>query len=109
MDEVCPTCGQPLPHERYEANTADEVVAALDARDGRMVYRFNDDSGWGFTNGGRARPAAVMSAVARHLIRPCYSNAPNDAFWLRRTIDVDPTVALRKKSGRRGETVYLPA
>lgn len=106
-DDICPTCGQAILSERYAAATAAQLVAALKERPRGMIYRFADQYGWGMTHGGKVHPQAVHDAVAAKLIRPCYSNAPRDAYWLGQTIDVDASLALRAKTGRRDAAVYV--
>ena len=106
MDERCPTCGQSVSRRQYVATTAAELVAELRSRDKRMVYRFTDNSGWGLTYGGRVSPEAVADACRAGLIHECYSNAPGDAYWLGRTIDVEETLLERKRTGKKDVTIY---
>jgi len=59
--------------------------------------------------GGTTSEAAVMSLKAKGLIRPVYSNMPNDCFHIGPTIDCDATMAARKRYGNRHPLLYVEA
>ena len=105
----CPCCGQPLPSKTIGARRLIETAAELldMMRVGnRDVYRTTDGY-WRLTHS-QGDPHAVEPNVIRLLVengtlRPTYSNT-DDCLTLGRTIDVDATVARRKKE--RGVIVY---
>jgi hypothetical protein len=95
MTDRCPTCGRPLPD-------AQEQVRLLELlRDGhphRQVYRASNGSGWFVTHGGgQFSVEAVQALIDAGLIHDVYNNLPNECYHVGRTLDVDRTVASRKK------------
>jgi hypothetical protein len=74
----------------------------------RKVYRARNGSGWYVTyRGGRVDLSAVRELFDGGHIKSVYSNCPHDAYHVGRTIDVDRTIADRKKPGRDAPLVYI--
>lgn len=75
----------------------------------RELYRARD-GGWFITHGG----GAVSDNVARDIIasgevNSVYSNCPTDAYHVGKTLDVDATIAERKKHrhGKDAPKIYI--
>lgn len=100
----CTKCGQLLPSER----DADWLLNILtNDIPHREVYR-GRDGGWWLTYGHGEVPAeAVRELVRRGAIVSVYSNCPNDAYHVGQTIDIDRTMAARKKLGKSAPTYYI--
>jgi len=105
----CSCCGQPWPAKKIGGRrlieTAAELLDMMGAGN-RDVYRTTDGY-WMLTNS-RDDPHAVDPKVIRLLVdngtlRPTYSNT-DDCLTLGRTIDVEATVARRKRE--RGVIIY---
>src|SRR5690348_6852294 len=109
MVERCETCGKVVVPEPKAATyhvitTEGELVTLLKQMERRMVYRFKDrHNEWGLTHGHglRVAPALVRSAVKAGILHSCYSNCPDDAYWLGSTIDVDATLERRRQTGNK--------
>lgn len=100
----CTKCGQLIPNSR----NADWLLDILtNGQPHREVYRAQD-GGWFVTyGGGEVSPSAVHALISRGAIVSVYSNCPNDAYHVGRTLDVEATMALRKKHGKSAAEVYL--
>lgn len=103
MTDYCTACGQRLPRTWPEEE--DRLRALL--RGGhphREVYRAGDGSGRWFVTygGGEFSEQSVRALVKKGVIQSVYSNCPNDCFHVGRTLDIDRTLAERKKH-RRGK------
>jgi hypothetical protein len=101
---VCPTCGQ-------QVARADEVTWLLTvlktAVPHREVYR-GQDGHWYVTYGaGRVSPQAVEELKRCGEIVSVYSNCPNDAYHVGRTLDYERTIEARKKHGKGAPLVYV--
>lgn len=92
---TCPTCGQLI----KSASDAEQLLDLLTrGTPHRGVYRAQNGSGWYVTyGGGQWSEEAVMWLVNSGRIRSVYSNCPNDAYHVGRTLDIERTVAERKK------------
>lgn len=102
MGEVCPTCGQPMPRRLLGT---DDILALLRLDCDRYLYR-SPKGTWHLTSHrGEADRRAVAGLIESGTVRPTYSTA-TDCFWLGRTIDIDATLAERKRSGNKKAIVY---
>lgn len=108
----CPTCGQPLPKNvRLLLDAAQLLQILTSGEPHREVYRGDGTNQWFVTyGGGEASAEAVQELVAAGKIRSLYSNCPNDAYHVGRTIDMEATVAARQKipgHAKRSIIVYV--
>lgn len=101
MTQNCPTCGQPIPSN----NERDRLVKLLSDPE-RDLYQGQDGS-WNVTRGGGEFSRAVVAElVAEGVIRSKYNNCPDQCYHIGKTIDIDATMAARKKLGKKAPTVY---
>lgn len=84
--------------------TPRELLQALGDGE-RYVYQVKDSYRWRITRGGDVRPELVMALIDGGALRPVYSNCPS-ALWPGRTIDVDASLALRKRTGNKAAVIY---
>jgi hypothetical protein len=99
----CSKCGQLLPDKR----DADWLLNLLTNGENRQVYR-GRDGGWWLTRGyGEVPAAAVRELLRRRLIVSVYSDCPEDAYHVGKTIDRKATIEARKVRGNRGVTIYV--
>lgn len=100
MTALCPTCGQPIDQS---SNEAQRLLVILSDGRRRQVYRGRDGSGWYVTcGGGRFSESAVKTLIDAGHIHSCYSDCPNDAYHVGKTLDCKATIEERKKH-RRGK------
>jgi hypothetical protein len=96
---LCPTCGQMLPKQKVL--NAEELLNILTiGSPHREVYRGESGEWWVTYGGGQASYEAVSELLQRNLIHSVYSDCPNDAFHIGKTLDVQATIAERKKHRR---------
>lgn len=100
----CPTCGQMVASPR----NADWLLGVLtNETPHREVYR-GQNGGWWLTRGHGEVPAeAVRELVRRGAIVSVYSNCPDDAYHVGRTLDVDRTMEARKRLGKGAPEYYV--
>jgi hypothetical protein len=80
-----------------------------DGRPHRKVYR--GKNGWFVTyGGGEVSSDAVRELVERDLIHSVYNSCPEDCYHIGLTLDVDATMAERKKHrrGKDAPKIYCP-
>ena len=101
----CKTCGQLLPQKGLNAH---ELVCLLKAgAPHREVYRAQG-GGWFVSYGGGAvSPEVVHELISSGEIHPVYSNCPNDAFHVGRTLDVERTLEARRELGKHAPRYYV--
>lgn len=102
---VCPTCGQRV------ART-DEVTWLLsllkEAVPHREVYRGQDGHWYVTRGGGQVSPQSVEELKRRGEIVSVYSDCPEDAYHVGRTLDVQRTLDARKRLGiKRAPHIYV--
>jgi hypothetical protein len=100
----CTKCGQLIPNDQ----DADWLLDLLtNGEPHRQVYR-GQDGNWYVTYGGGEVSASVVGAlVKRGAVVSVYSNCPNDAYHVGRTLDYERTMAARKKHGRGAPNIYI--
>ncbi len=90
--------------------TEDGLMLALS--DGkRYVYRIRDSDRWAITCGGQVDPALVDALKRQGRLRPVFDGS-EDALWPGRTIDVQASMAERRKerlASKRTAVVYVDA
>jgi hypothetical protein len=101
--DTCPKCGQVL-SVGGTSTDPDLLLRLLKERNNRMVYRGHKTGRWLVTYRSDGKPdcpeftdAAVRDLIDRGEIRSCYSNCPDEAYWLHQTIDVDAAMAERPR------------
>jgi hypothetical protein len=106
---VCPTCGGPLKKPKASPiRDADWLLGVLKGYPHREVYR-GHNGGWWLTRGDGAEidPDAVRELLRRGEIVSVYSDCPNDAYHVGRTLDTKRTIEARKANGNRAIMIYL--
>ena len=101
MMEHCPTCGQPLPPSQ-QRDAAWLLDLLTNGTPHREVFKSRDDARqWYVTYGGGPVSAEVVQELVKAgSIRSVYSNCPNDAYHVGRTLDIERTLAERKRHRR---------
>lgn len=88
-------------------SSPEEVLREMRAKKGMILYRATLSGRWYLTYGrGEVAPGVVSNLVAKGLVRPRYSDMPNDAFTVERTIDVPASKAARD-AGQKRAIVYV--
>lgn len=101
---MCPTCGQPMPTRRLGA---EETLELLRLDGDRYLYR-SEKGTWHLTSHrGEVDPRVAVKLIASETVRPTYSTS-KCCFWLGQTIDIERTLAERKRTGNKKAIVYVP-
>jgi hypothetical protein len=96
---TCPTCGGPI-----EVETSAEALLRLltEGRPHRHVYRPANGTGWYVTHSGKRFSAeAVHGLVRAGKIHSVYSDCPDDAYHVGKTLDVKATTEERRNHRQR--------
>ena len=99
MAATCPTCGQFIKSN----GDADKLLELLTRGiPHREVYRAQNGSGWYVTyGGGQWSEAAVRILIKAGAIQSVYSDCPNDAYHVGKTLDIKATLAARDGKRRK--------
>lgn len=101
---ICHTCGGLT----VEPNEAERLLALLTDGRKRQVYRGRDGGGWWVTyGGGQFSQNAVTQLIERGSISSCYSDCPDEAYHVGKTLDVKATLAERQKHRRRKDAPHV--
>lgn len=104
----CPTCGQVIAQVPM-----DETLRLLDlltlGEPHREVYKGTDGNWYVTYGGGIFSEAAVFKLVRSGKIHSCYSDCPDEAYHVGRTIDVGATKSERRKHKKKRDApiVYV--
>lgn len=101
---TCPTCGQQV-HRPNETGVLLELLKH--GQPHREVYVGRDGLWYVTYGGGPFSVQSVQELRRRGEIVSVYSNCPDDAYHVGRTIDMDRTLAARKMHGRKTPLVYV--
>ncbi len=106
--QTCPTCGQPIRHLLDAHNLLEVLTNGLPHRE---VYHGQSGGWWVTYGGGEVSADAVRELVERGFIRSVYNSCPDEAYHVGRTLDVDATMAERKKHrrGKDASKIYVDA
>lgn len=94
----CPTCGSPI--AQHGANS-DWLLDILTRDPDRFIYRGRDGGWWLTKSRGELDPNVVRDLIRRGAIVSCYSDCPDDAYHVGKTIDIPRTMEERKKHRRK--------
>lgn len=103
----CPTCGGPVKPLRHLVESDELYDLLMNGTPHREVYHGQAGGWWLTYGGGEVSPHAVRDLLGRGIIQSVYSDCPNEAYHVGKTLDIQATLEERKKHRRAKDALRI--